>query len=123
EPRNVYAPGDDLIIRVHVKNGTPKERLTLAAGAMRSDGTLCFAHQTQFAGIVFDFAEGYVDLHLDNLCLLSGEFTVPIWLFDENGAHRFQERPANENLIVQNRTKDLGLFLQQHRWHLETVQA
>ncbi|MFM1871034.1 MAG: Wzt [Planctomycetota bacterium] len=119
--RTTYAPGEDVAVRVHVKNGRNKERLTLAVGAMRKDGTLCFAHTTQFADIVFDFEEGYVTLLLDKLCLLSGEFTIPVWLFDENGVHRFHERPATDNLVVQNRTKDLGLFLQAHRWLVEPV--
>jgi len=122
EPRNIFSPGDDAIVRVHVKNGQKRERMTLAVGAMRTDGTLCFAHASQFQDLVFDFEEGYVNLYLDNLSLLSGEFTVPIWLFDQNGAHRFHERPADDNLIVQNRTKDLGLFLQSHRWEVEVLQ-
>lgn len=117
--RNTYAPGENVAVRVHVKNSARKERLTLAVGAMRKDGTLCFAHTTQFANLTFDFAEGHVTLLLDELRLLSGEFTIPVWLFDENGVHRFHERPATDNLIVQNRTKDLGLFLQAHRWHVE----
>ena len=117
KPRSTFAPGDDVTVRVHIKN-TRRERLTVAVGAMRTDGTLCFAHSTGFSDMVFDFEEGTIDLHLPNLCLLSGEFTVPVWLFDHNGVHRFQERPANENLIVQNRTKDLGLFLQEHRWDI-----
>jgi ABC-type polysaccharide/polyol phosphate transport system ATPase subunit len=121
KPRNAFAPGDHVAVRVHVKNGRQRERLSLAIGAMRKDGTLCFAHATHFNDITFDFEEGHVTLVLDKLCLLSGEFTVPIWLFDEMGTHRFQERPAKENLIVQNRTKDLGLFLQDHRWIVEPL--
>ena len=122
QPRTTFAPGDNVAVRVHVKN-TPRERLTLAVGAMRTDGTLCFAHTTQFQDMVFDFAEGHVTLHLPNIRLLSGEFTVPIWLFDENGSHRYQERPANDNLIIQNRTKDLGLFLQEHRWEVAPMDS
>lgn len=118
QPRTTFAPGDSAVLRVHVRNAT-REQLTLAVGAMRTDGTLCFAHTTQFSDIVFDFEEGHVSLKLDNLRLLSGEFTLPIWLFDAQGVHRFHERPANETLIVQNRTKDLGLFLQEHSWVLE----
>lgn len=118
QPRTTFAPGDSAVLRVHVRNAT-REQLTLAVGAMRTDGTLCFAHTTQFSDIVFDFEEGHVSLKLDNLRLLSGEFTLPIWLFDAQGVHRFHERPANETLIVQNRTKDLGLFLQEHSWELE----
>jgi hypothetical protein len=96
-----------------------REKLVLAVGTMRTDGTLCFAHSTQFAGIEIDFDEGFVTLHIDNLRLLSGEFTVPMWLFDEHGVHRFEERPASENLIVQNRTKDLGIMLQEHSWEVQ----
>ncbi|MBZ0152498.1 MAG: ABC transporter ATP-binding protein [Planctomycetes bacterium] len=123
ERRNTFAPGDPLTVRVFVRNGKKRERLSLAIGFMRKDGTLCFAHTTQFAGQIFDFEEGVVQLHFDRLGLLSGEFTVPVWLFDEHGVHRFHERPANDNLIVQNRTKDLGLFLQEHRWQIESTRA
>ena len=42
-------------------------------------------------------------------------------LFDADGVHRFEERPAKEQLIVQNRTKDLGLFLQDHRWQVDPL--
>ena len=118
EQRTVFSPGEDVALRIHIRNAK-RERLTVAVGAMRTDGTLCFAHTTQFSGVPVDFDEGYVTLYLDQLSLLSGEFTVPIWLFDENGVHRFHERPANDNLVVQNRTKDLGLFLQQHRWDVQ----
>jgi lipopolysaccharide transport system ATP-binding protein len=120
QPRNVFAPGEDAAVRVRVRNPR-RERLTVAVGAKRTDGTLCFAHTTQFAGVDVDFAEGHVTLLVDSLCLLSGEFGVPIWLFDENGVHLYQERPAAQNLVVQNRTKDLGLFLQAHRWAVEPI--
>ena len=86
---------------------------------MRTDGTLCFAHSTQLENKTFDFAEGQVTLHLNELRLLSGEFTVPVWLLDGNGVHRYHELPTMENLVVQNRSKDLGLFLQDHRWVIE----
>ena len=117
--RHQFAPGDTVAVRVHVKNNSKREKVTVAVGAKRSDGTMCFAHTTQFAGISIDFDEGYVTLVLDQLRLLSGEFGVAIWLFDENGVHLYQERPASQNLIVANRTKDLGLFLQDHRWFVE----
>ena len=121
KPRSNFAPGEHCAIRVHIKNGKKREKLSLAVGAKRTDGTLCFAHTTHFDGLTFDFDEGYVTLYLDSLRLLSGEFTIPIWLFDEHGVHYFQERPAQNNLIVANRTKDLGLFLQDHRWKIEAA--
>jgi hypothetical protein len=81
-------------VRVHVKNSSKRERLSLAVGAMRKDGTLCFAHATQFAGLTLDFAEGHVTLLLDTLRLLSGEFGVSIWLFDETGRAHLPGAPG-----------------------------
>ena len=51
---------------------------------------------------------------------VDGEFAFGM-LKGENGVHRFHERPAEKNLIVQNRTKDLGLFLQEHDWIIESI--
>jgi len=62
-----------------------------------------------------------VTLFLDCLRLLSGKFTIVLYLFDADGVHRFEERPAQDQLIVQNRTKDLGLFLQDHRWQVDPM--
>jgi lipopolysaccharide transport system ATP-binding protein len=108
-------------VRVHVRNSKTPEKLAMAIGAMRSEGTLCFAHSTQFDGVRLDAPEFVVTLTLGNLCLLSGEFNLPIWLFDERGVHRFHERPVDQKLVVQNRTKDLGLFLQNHQWQVDRV--
>ena len=69
-----------------------------------------------------EFREGHVTLVLQGVKLLSGEFVVPVWLLDSRGVHRFHELPAAENLVVQNRTKDLGLFLQDHEWQVEPME-
>ena len=116
ERRTEFVPGDSAAIRVHIRNSSKPVELSLAVGAMRTDGTLCFAHTTQLEGQTFDFAEGTVTLYIDNIRLLSGEFTMPVWLLDANGVHRFHELPTKNNLVVVNRSKDLGLFLQEHRW-------
>jgi lipopolysaccharide transport system ATP-binding protein len=122
QKRNKFAPGEKAALRVHVRNSVRKpESLALAVGAIRGDSTMVWAQSTQLDGMTFDFAEGYVTLHLDNIRLLSGEFTLPIWLLDKHGVHRFHERPAEQNLIVQNRTKDLGLYLEEHHWTLEPI--
>ncbi|HEX5052807.1 MAG TPA: polysaccharide ABC transporter ATP-binding protein [Planctomycetota bacterium] len=121
QPRDIFAPGEAVAVRVRVRNSRRPQKLALAIGAMRSEGTLCFAHSTQFEGVTLEHEEFIVTLTLDHLRLLSGEFNVPIWLFDDRGLHRFHERPAEQKLIVQNRTKDLGLFLQDHSWQVERV--
>lgn len=121
--RNKFQPGEAAALRVHVRNSKNPVPLALAVGAIRGDSTMVWAQSTQLDGITFDFQEGHVTLHLDKIRLLSGEFTLPIWLLDANGIHRFHERPAEENLIVQNRTKDLGLYLEEHHWDVEPSRA
>jgi energy-coupling factor transporter ATP-binding protein EcfA2 len=120
QPRNVFEPGDAVAVRVHVKNAPVPEPLTLAVGATRKEGLLMFAHSTQFDGITLDFQEGVVVLELPDLRLLAGELVVPVWLLDARGVHRFHEMPANKNLVIENhRTKDLGVVLHEHVWHVE----
>ncbi|MCC6673214.1 MAG: ABC transporter ATP-binding protein [Planctomycetes bacterium] len=118
-PRHIVQPREPVAVRVQVRNGAQRVPLCLAIGFTRSDGILMFAHTTQLDGVEFDFAEGVVTLVLPNLKLLSGEFVVPVWLMDGNGVHRFHERPAEQNLLVQNRTKELGYFVQEHEWKVE----
>ena len=119
EDRYHFAPGDDVGVRVQIRNGTPAVKLCLAIGVCLSDGLILIASTTEMDGLDFDFQEGHVTLRLPNVRLLSGEYTVPIWLLDERGVHRYHERPTEQNLIVQNRTKDLGYFLHDHEWEFE----
>ena len=121
EPRKNFAPGDDVCIQLKIRNSSTPSRLTVAVGVMRSEGTLCFAHSSQMENIIFDHAECVVTLKMKNLRLLSGEYNLPVWLLDERGLHRHHERPVEQKLVVQNRTRDLGLFLQDHEWSVEPV--
>jgi len=121
QPRNVFGPGDAVAVRLHIRNARTPERLAVAVGVMRSEGTLCFAHSSQFDDLVFDHDECIVTLLLPHLRLLSGEYNLPVWLLDGRGVHRYHERPVEQKLVVQNRTKDLGLFLQEHQWQVQRI--
>ena len=59
---------------------------------------------------------------LPDLRLLSGEFVVPVWLLDNNGVHRYHEVAASQNLIVKNRTKELGLYHTDREWEIEVLE-
>lgn len=119
KPRNEFAPGDDVAVKIHIRNGEVRERLHVAVGALRTDGTLCIACTTEFDDFVIDAEEAVVTLKLPSIRLLSGEFVVPVWLLDEKGVHRFHERPTEENLIMKSRSKELGLFLADREWSIE----
>ncbi|MFO1052942.1 MAG: ABC transporter ATP-binding protein [Planctomycetota bacterium] len=121
ELRNTFKPGEPMAVRVHIVNGRRYEPLALAIGFTRADGTLCYAPTTEMDGIPLDFQEGVVTLAFPELRLLSGEFVVPVWLLDHKGVHRFHETTATENLIVQNRTKELGLFYADREWKVDVM--
>jgi ABC-type polysaccharide/polyol phosphate transport system ATPase subunit len=123
QPRHEFQPGDDVALRVHVRNGRQRVPLSLAVGFSRRDGHLLCAHTTQLDGVEIDFDEGFVTLLLPDVQLLSGEFTVPIWLLDGRGMHRYHERPAEHNLVIKNRTKELGLVRHAHEWRVEPLAA
>jgi hypothetical protein len=106
-----------------MKNGaSPRDGWHLAIGfTPRRRHASASRTPTQMDGVPIDFAEGVVTLTLPEVKLLSGEFVVPVWLLDAHGVHRFHESTAAENLIVQNRTKELGLFLTEREWRVETI--
>ena len=122
EPRNTFAPDDRVGVRAKIRNGEPAEALTLGVMFSRSDGTTCFAPTTSFDGVQIgaDFQEGTVTLILPRVRLLSGRFIVAVALLDGRGVHRFHQLPCTEDLIVQNRTRELGLFYVDREW---TVRA
>ena len=120
--RNTFAPGEAVGVRAHVVNGADYEPLRLAVGFHRKDGTLCFAPTTEMDDVDLEFQEGVVTLVLPDVRLLSGEFLVPVFLLDIHGVHRFHELPCEENLVIQNRDKELGLFRPDRQWQVEVIQ-
>lgn len=120
-PRHEFHPGDDVALRVHFKNGKERVPLTVAVGFSTRDGHLVNAHTTELDGLEFDFEEGYVTLLLPGLRLLAGEFTVPTWLLDGRGMHRYHELPAEHNLIIRNRTPEFGMVRHAHQWRVEAL--
>ncbi len=119
--RNVFRPNESLGVRVRVRNGSPPRPLAVGVTFSRQEGLLCFAHTTEFDGLRCEFLQGTVTLVLPQLKLLAGEYVVEALLLDEAGVHKFHETPTRSNLIIENRTKDLGLFLQDHDWRIESL--
>ncbi|MEO0480510.1 MAG: ABC transporter ATP-binding protein [Planctomycetota bacterium] len=122
EKRHEFAPFESVAVRVHLRNGREPVGMNLVVGFTRADGTLCFAPASHMDEQVLDFQEGVVTLKLPDLRLLSGEFVVPVWLLDDNGVHRYHEVAASQNLIVKNRTKELGLYHTDREWEIEVLE-
>jgi energy-coupling factor transporter ATP-binding protein EcfA2 len=121
ERRGTFEPGEEVGIRMGVRNGRVPETITVGAVVTQSDRSILFSASTEMDGVPVDIdTEGVVTLILPDLRLLAGEYVIMCGLMDANGFHRYHQLPTAQNLTVQNRrTKDLGVFLHRHEWFVE----
>lgn len=118
-PRHQVVPGDPIEVVVEYVNQDPPLDLCIGIGFTRSDTTLCFAFTTEMEGQRVSGPAGVVRLSIPRLQLLSGEFVVFVWLLDAGGVHRYHQALCDTNLLVLNKGKEVGLFLQEHSWKVE----
>ena len=118
EPAYEVRPGCDLRVRVQFRNAADPVPLSVGIGFTRTDSTLCLGNTTELDGVRVEGDEGWVELDLHKLRLLSGEFVVFVWLMDGRGVHRYHQLLAHRNLVVLNDGKEPGLFLQDHSWNV-----
>lgn len=110
-------------IEVHIRwVNTERRPIQIGLGFTRQDLTLCAALGTQFDGVLLDSAGGTCVLRLPRLALLAGTFRLVGYLFDGDGLHRYQERIADADLVVNNATKEVGLVRLEHEWCVSEAQ-
>jgi lipopolysaccharide transport system ATP-binding protein len=106
-------------IEVHIAWVNPARRpIQIGIGFMRQDHVLCAALGTQFDGVRLAGTSGTCIVHLPRLALLAGTFRLVGYLFDGDGLHRYQECVADDDLVVNNSTKEVGLVRLEHDWEL-----
>ncbi len=111
--------GEDLQLRLEWSNPLGAERpIQLGVALVRQDQTLCAAAATHLDGVRLEGRRGEAVLHLPRLALLSGTFTVMLYLFDGEGLFRYVERALEEDLVVESGTDEPGLVRLEHRWEL-----
>ena len=119
QPVQEIESGAGIQVEVRWRDPAPQRGLAIGVGFMRQDRTLVSARGTHLDGVAVSGANGRALLELPKLCLLAGTFDVLIWLFDENGVHRYEEFVVPERLVVRARTKEVGLVRLDHRWRVE----
>lgn len=103
--------GDSVEVRVWWDNPHPAEHpIQIGIAFMRADMTTCGGQATHFQGVELAGKSGCLVLEAPRLALLSGQFLVPVVLFDGEGVHKYQEYLMPENLLVRAYTRDIGLF-------------
>ncbi|HED66192.1 MAG TPA: ABC transporter ATP-binding protein [Planctomycetes bacterium] len=109
--------GDSIEVRVWWENPHPEETpIQIGVAFMRQDMTTCGGVGTHLSGYEFSGERGCLVVRLPNLQLLSGQFLIPVVLFDGEGVHKYQEYVLPENLVVRTKTRDIGLFRLTHEW-------
>jgi len=116
--------GDSIEVRVWWENPAP-ERMPIHVGMafVRQDMTTCYGTGTHFDGVALSGARGCTVLELPRLALLSGQFLLPVFLFDGAGVHKYQEHVLAEPLVVRTPTRDIGLMRLEHAWHAQRPHA
>ncbi len=109
--------GDSIEIRIWWFNPTPEETpVHLGLAFMRQDMTTCGGMGTHLDGLELLGTGGCAIVRIPDIHLLSGQFLVPVVLFDEEGVHKYQEYLMPDNLTVRTHTRDVGLFRLEHEW-------
>ncbi len=115
-----FKTGDSFEIRIWWSNPNPKKTpINLAVGFTRHDMTTCSGAATHLSGHVLSGTEGCLVLRIPNVQLLSGQFLLPVYLFDEGGVHRYQEFMVPDNLVILTNTREVGLFRLENSFHDE----
>ncbi len=115
-----FESGDSLELRVWWENPHPdRTPIHLATAFMRQDALTTCGFGTHLDGLRLSGSSGSTVLRLPNMPLLAGQYLMPVVLFDEGGVHRYHEFLLPENVIIRNRTKEVGLVRVAHDWELD----
>ncbi|HET6204988.1 MAG TPA: ABC transporter ATP-binding protein [Planctomycetota bacterium] len=119
EEADRVSPGEGIEVRVWYRNPDPaRTPIHVGVGFFRNDSTLCCADTTEFARLEVPGRAGCVVHRVPRVALLSGTFQVFAILFDVRAVHRYDQFICRRPLVVLNRGKDVGLFLQDHEWEV-----
>jgi ABC-type polysaccharide/polyol phosphate transport system ATPase subunit len=122
ERAEVVRTGENLELHLSWRNPDPGAHpIQLGVAFMRQDQTLCAAAGTHLDELSIEGDVGRTILHLPRLALLSGRFTVLVYLFDGDGVFRYQETALAHELVVEAGTVEVGLVRIEHRWEFSAV--
>jgi lipopolysaccharide transport system ATP-binding protein len=125
--REIFAArmGQDLELVIHYTVPAGCKPINLGAGFFRSDGIPVATMATHLVGAKVPLVPGRYTarLRLPNVRLIQGEFHVQGYIVDENAVHIYDHMMVRQPVIVEQRTKEVGLFLMEHEWVVEERSA
>ena len=121
----VYRPGDPWELLVEWESADPGLAFHLGVGVNRSDGIEVCAFATHLDGLPpWRGERGYrARLLLPSLPLVKGEFTVYIFLLDEEGLHIYDQQLLQRAFRVESPRYSFGLVRAEHSWLSDASRA
>ena len=118
----VYETGRPWELEIEWESEDPRVPFHLGVGVNRIDEIEVFSFSTHGDGLAPIRGERRYTarLRLPSLPLVKGEFTLYIFLLDEEGLHIYDQRVLQRAFRVQSSTYAFGLFRAEHTWDLET---
>lgn len=120
DPEKPFAPGDDLKLRVRAESVTLGEAdLSLGVVIKRNDDLHVYAATTGIDGTsLYPAGNGVytVSYHLPAMPLLSGKFSLYIYLLDTEGVHIYDMREDVLQFSVRHEGREMGVCRLPHRW-------
>jgi len=121
----VYAPEQPLELEIEWEAQDPRLGFHVGVGINRIDEVEVLSFSTHADGLPACTGErAYsVRLLLPKLPLVKGEFTIYIFLLDEEGLHIYDQRILRRAFSVKSPSYTFGLFRADHEWNVDAGRA
>jgi len=121
EPRPFYTQGDSWELEVEWESTDPRLGFHLGVGINRADGIEICSFATHVDGLPPATGERRhsARLTIPSLPLVKGEFTLYIFLLDEEGLHIYDQRVIPAAFDVRSPAYTFGLVRVEHAWDMD----
>jgi len=121
----LYRPGDDWELEVAWETANPRLGFHLGVGINRVDGVEVCSFATHLDGKppLCGDTRYAARLRIPALPLVKGEFTLYVFLLDEEGLHLYDQRVLPNVFTVHSPSYSFGLVRVDHAWDLEAAKA
>ncbi|MFO0984380.1 MAG: ABC transporter ATP-binding protein [Planctomycetota bacterium] len=117
--------GDDIAFEMDYTVPPDCKPLTLGLGFFRADGIPIATMGTHLMGVAVPIAPGEYTARvmLPHIRLMHGEFHVQGYLVDDKAMHFYDHAMVSQPLVIEQTTKEVGMFLMDHQWSITKCAA
>ncbi len=126
DERTMFARGDDVHVRLRIESDDPAQPVHILVGVNRvADDLQCFSVATRDDGVPPLSGQSVYDvrLHLLDVPLLRGDYSVIAFVGDENAMTVFDRKDLRPGFSIAGDRWEVGLIGVRHRWERTGVDA